>query len=503
MKYNDTSGRFRLLLTLLKDKLFQLLKSFFLKQLKNYKLVLFILFFLSTNAFAVNYQQFHRSHSLTFEKIEDARTATSHVYNDYDLLFHLGYSFVDEPLVAKDAANSQQLYTIIDDMQTIHLGLSWFMKPWLLAGVNTGYSFFNDDSNLGHSGFSDIVLSLKLRLHSTEKSGLAVIPQFFIPTYAGSFTVSNQAPFGVSGSQLTALSDESFGFGLKLVYEYIFKYFQVVGNVGYRYADKAVDYQNGSTPNQIAIDLRNRLTAALGFYIPIQRSWGINLEYLRQWSQPFFENDIDPNELFIGASGALSRHLHAFAGVGVGNLLTTDDGNDFRGSLGIKYNIHFEPHKIPITRVNKKGAVQVLKGVQSQKECEPPVFGESNAVVIRFMHDRAELKSEHAQINQLIQVLSSRRDIVESLILSGHTSKPGSNEYNLNLATRRLNKVAELLSNSEIADLPIQTQVAGETIPLSDDDSALADKINRRVEILVKPKQGVEMCTNEVIGAAL
>ena len=50
-----------------------------------------------------------------------------------------------------------------------------------------------------------------------------------------------------------------------------------------------------------------------------------------------FNNNQEQNELFVGVATGITRNLHAFAGIGLGNAFQDNDGNDYRLSVGIKH----------------------------------------------------------------------------------------------------------------------------------------------------------------------
>lgn len=90
------------------------------------KLFFYILLIFPIKTYAVNILQFTRSNSLTFEMLEDTRLPNSHVYNDYDMIFTLGESWVKSPLVFKNSANSIQIDEVIEEMYSTHLGFGLY-----------------------------------------------------------------------------------------------------------------------------------------------------------------------------------------------------------------------------------------------------------------------------------------------------------------------------------------------------------------------------------------
>ena len=106
-------------------------------------LIFFIFISVSAKSFAVNIQQFQRSNTLTFEMLDDARISNSHVYNDYDLSFVIGGSWVESPLTIKTQDNTKQLGTVIGDMFGIHIGASVYLSKSLQLGATTTLSLIH------------------------------------------------------------------------------------------------------------------------------------------------------------------------------------------------------------------------------------------------------------------------------------------------------------------------------------------------------------------------
>ena len=264
------------------------------------------------SAQALNIQQFTRSNSLTFEMLEDARTRNSHVHNDYDLMLTLGVSFVDTPLVTKNAENSKQLDTIVDDMIGIHWGASFYLKPWMQFSATGSYNRFHNIHDTYSSGFSDIELKAKFRLLSEETYALSIAPTISIPLGGGEseITDSSFVDFGTHN----VLSNDSFGFGGRIIFEYLFSWAQLVTNIGYMVSSEAkLVSPNGTTH----IDMTKQLYTGFGAYFPIIETVGINVEWVRLWSNPLFNQDINPNELYLGASFGIYDRYHGFAGIGL------------------------------------------------------------------------------------------------------------------------------------------------------------------------------------------
>lgn len=287
----------------------------------------------STQLQAFNYQQYSRSFSLVFDKIEDARLDESYVNSQSDFLYNLGASYVDSPLVAKTGNFSTQTKALIQNMTSINLGMASYITPWLMLGANTSYTYFKDNNGVVASGFNDVQLMTKFRVMNERRWAMSVIPFMTIPTAGALYNVKNSGISSLEGQQINVLSDQDFGFGVKFATEFLTRYIQFAANVGYKFNERAVVYyNNGGRAN----DMTQQLSTGFGAYVPLHKSFGLSAEYMRLWSNPLFSSKINPNEFMFAASAGLSESLNGFLGVAVGNLITHDDGNDYRVTVGLK-----------------------------------------------------------------------------------------------------------------------------------------------------------------------
>lgn len=459
--------------------------------------IIVLLSLLPNTLFAINLQQTNRSNSLTFEKLEDSRTKNGHVTNDYDFIFTLGGSYVDSPLIVKDPGNSNQLDEIIPSMTGLHFGLGYYIRPWLMIGGTGTYNWFEDNQGNNHSGFSDPQLRLKLRLINKERWALSVIPFLNINTDQGKFTTSGLSSPRLNGIEMSPISDLGMSFGGKISGEYVFDWAQLVANVGYRESDKAFDVDSGGTTQ---IDYTKTLLTGMGVYVPVSHGWGINGEYLRRWSFPLFNGDQEQNEFFIGAAGALTKSVHAFAGVGFGNLFADNDGNDYRVSAGLKYvgNL-FAPKR------KKLKAIYVPKDIEDvehlavvNSSCRSPyVFGTVNHVVVRFANNVGYIDRENQNLKRIASYIKTRQSDIKAIYIDGHTSVSGSAEYNLKLSKLRALQIKKFLTKEGVSPSKMSPRGFGESRLVNKADlggSTPASAENRRVEFKVELHPSNEYC---------
>ncbi len=71
------------------------------------------------------------------------------------------------------------------------------------------------------------------------------------------------------------------------------------------------------------------------------------------------------------------------------------------------------------------------------------------------------------------------------LLIVGHTDNKGDEEKNQELSEQRANAVSDFLTNLGVAEDRIETQGAGSTEPVADNETAEGREQNRRVEITI------------------
>ncbi len=459
-------------------------------------------------------QQTRRSNSLTFEKLDDARTYNGYVRNDYKWILTLGSSYVDAPLVVKNASNSDQLQELIKYIQGFHLGGGYYFKPWLMVGVETAFNIFKDNNNESYSGFSDPQLKARFRFYNDKRLAFAIAPFVNINLNQGDFDVSNAiATSNMNGVKVSALSDEGLGLGFNFIAEYLFRSVQIVANIGYQNSSHAIDKDSlGNTQ----VDYRSTLLTGAGAYVPINRVWGLNFEFLRQWSFDLFNNDQERNEFFMGAAGALNQRLHAYAGLGLGNFVSSDDGNDFRISAGLKYIGYSDqqPRKplraLIVTQKNRIESTDLHSNETASRSesgsktdlningaCDSRyIFGQTNFAVIRFQNNSSLISEKNEDIKKLAEHLLYFKDDIDKIEIHGHSSSRSEETYNLNLALSRAVNTKKYFQFKGLIKTNIEIKGFGEKELLQSEieSDSESEAPNRRVEIKVTLKESFNGC---------
>lgn len=99
-------------------------------------------------------------------------------------------------------------------------------------------------------------------------------------------------------------------------------------------------------------------------------------------------------------------------------------------------------------------------------------------VLFNVDSDRA-IDSELKKLDSILTQIEN----LQSVSLSGHTDKDGSNEYNIALSKRRVYGVKQYLTDK--INISINEEYFGENKPVSSNNDEFGKKINRRVEVTI------------------
>ncbi|MDX8411434.1 MAG: OmpA family protein [Mariprofundaceae bacterium] len=79
-----------------------------------------------------------------------------------------------------------------------------------------------------------------------------------------------------------------------------------------------------------------------------------------------------------------------------------------------------------------------------------------------------------------------------NMVVVGHTDSTGSAAYNQNLSEMRARSVASYLERQGVNSARVETEGMGESDPRASNDNEAGQQLNRRVEILIVPEEGIE-----------
>ena len=108
--------------------------------------------------------------------------------------------------------------------------------------------------------------------------------------------------------------------------------------------------------------------------------------------------------------------------------------------------------------------------------CGSTVYG------INFDYDSAAIRPESESVlDKLYQGLEG--DLSAEILIIGHTSSEGAEQYNLDLSTRRAQSVVDDLVSRGIAQARLRAGGAGQGNPIASNNDEAGRSLNRRVEI--------------------
>ncbi|WP_051035679.1 OmpA family protein [Photobacterium marinum] len=117
-------------------------------------------------------------------------------------------------------------------------------------------------------------------------------------------------------------------------------------------------------------------------------------------------------------------------------------------------------------------------------------IGDQVIVVLRgdqsFKHDSATVRREtHYVLRRLSTLLKDHPQ--SKIFIAGHTDSVGAKKYNKSLSEKRALSVSQFLISQGVDSERIGTFGFGEMIPITDNDSAVGRRENRRIEVRITP----------------
>ena len=123
---------------------------------------------------------------------------------------------------------------------------------------------------------------------------------------------------------------------------------------------------------------------------------------------------------------------------------------------------------------------------------EAEVFRQKDDVIIRmigmnFDVAKSQIKQEdYAQLTKLQKAMALFKDA--SIVIEGHTDSQGGDDLNLKLSQDRADAVLSYLSaNTTIDKTRFSTKGFGESRPVANNETTAGRKLNRRIDIVIKP----------------
>ena len=415
----------------------------------------------------INVQTFNPSTSDHFVFLEDG--FSSGMPKNATYYFGANYNYMDSPLVALDSSQSNRLFTIIQSVQTLDLffGFKLANSVGLFVGAPVHYlSYANTTSPTFPAGtataFGDVKIEAKIRVTDDDSpTSIAFIPEVHIPT----------------GSTQNFVTDASPYVGIRAALERKFDNFTLIGNLGFGAASNAI-YQDATFAS--GIDFRKRFVMGIGGFLPFTSEWGMNLEFSNVNTVPL-DKTLNPNDAYIGLRYVATENL-IFTGGGSIGKIGGPTGSDYRMVAGVRYTLHETPTPAPtpFPMPTPKPTPVIIDSaphatmVAERIEISTPIHFENNSY--KLLPDSKQILDDVATL-MLRNTTSYKKVLVD-----GHTSGSGTDEYNLKLSFARSRSVKSYLISKGVPKVVLEARGFGKRQPKVPHTSPGADELNRRVE---------------------
>ncbi|MEX2527943.1 MAG: OmpA family protein [Gemmatimonadota bacterium] len=127
---------------------------------------------------------------------------------------------------------------------------------------------------------------------------------------------------------------------------------------------------------------------------------------------------------------------------------------------------------------------RAMLAAQARAEADARSNAAMIAEVVRFAHDASDLSGEaRAILDRKVTILQENPGM--RIVVTGHTSEPGTDAYNLALGLRRADAVKAYLTSRGVAAARMEVATAGRREPVASGGGAAAQAANRRAEFRI------------------
>lgn len=182
-----------------------------------------------------------------------------------------------------------------------------------------------------------------------------------------------------------------------------------------------------------------------------------------------------------------------------GSKIGTVNGSEFRFPLfdNEKYSITveapgFAPSKYMIDPADANENREVVRDIElglpsSAAEVAKSTHTPGKIMLLDnliFQQGRARISAEsHAELDSVVAMLNDNPNMI--IQLEGHTDYLGDPRQNMKLSQERVDAVRDYLVSKGISKRKVKTKAFGGTTPLSTENTDVAHKLNRRVELRI------------------
>ncbi len=426
------------------------------------KLKLLFLILLSSSVFAQSMDAHHFNFSDTLETVgmEDAMGSSSErIKNQNPFLFRASFDYAHDSLSTAQASNNS--LSVIDHMYSVTMGASTVLYSRVLLGITTSLHHVHL-SNAYVSGqfdqtawkLGDLLFHAKFRFSNADsKIHLAFQPFLEIPT----------------GSAQYIVSDDSYRFGGKFLFDTSIQKWKLYAHTGVSYASNATF---------LSLNEKTLLDLGMGAFYSINSTFGFNAEWLQSISLQEMQGGQNPTQINLGVRYDTGG-TKVFLGGGVQGFDFSNGNRPFVLYAGIKQPFgakHIAPTSTP---------TQTTPVLQPKSDPElTQAVDQLQAVVIYFDNNHSKIKPQHHDmLNQVATSMKQYHEKIQYLVLRGYTDPRGEESYNKHLSQLRAQSVKNYLIAHGVDEHSILIDGYGESNLRTMEEKNYAT--NRRVELQI------------------
>lgn len=476
--------------------------------MKIYIVLFLAILFVKSESFAngIRVQNLQTSHNTTFLTLEAAQLNDqpfSPQTTEGRLFGYFDYTWVNDPWIDLDDDGKTRIgsdglggsSSLVKSAQALNLGFGYLLYKNLQIGLEIPVERLTTEDQgaapinvaldgTSTTGLGDSRLFANWNFLNTEYLSMSMIPTLYLPTgfYAVNGYYAKSATCPSCESTSIGASWAAYGAGVKFVLQNVNQYFTTSINFGMDHHPKAFIEGRKNGSNYKKVDFETQYPVAIGFFVPVGNSYGINLEGTTNNISRVHNEYTHPGEALIGLRYWPKPQIATHVTVGTGSLENIG-GNDPRFILGVKLPLYMpapasssvvsevSPVK-PVAVKIENNKIELLQNVEFE-------LGSAKLTV-----------GSQKLLDEVVSVLKNNQDHYKQVRIEGHTDHRGSLALNKKLSSDRALAVKNYLIEKGISKEKLSSQGFGASQPKYNPKTATPAEIdlNRRVEFKLTNK---------------
>jgi outer membrane protein OmpA-like peptidoglycan-associated protein len=457
---------------------------------------------------SIRVQNFQTSQNTQYISLESANLFDQPQSNEKTknrVFGYIDYSWVNDPWIDLDNEGNSRISSpnhpgngsLIKTAEVLNLGISWLASDHLQLGIelpiekltteDQGATAINPSlTGATTSGLGDSRLLAKWNFLSTQVWQFTAIPFLSLGTgfRAANDYRAQSASCPTCDSTSIGASWGGIGYGLKLAIEADY-YVRTTLNVGIEiHPDAKITGQRTNGDIYDKVNLQTMIPMALGFFIPIKNSFGLNIESTFNDIQRKHNEYTHAGEVLMGLRYWPTKNTSMHIAAGTGSLDQLG-GNDPRWIAGLKFPMWMPAAFISKSEIQPEPAVIVA---EAMPEVRKKIL---NLKPIEFDLAKSTLtESGKIILDEVFDALKPIESHISVLKIYGHTDHRGRPVQNQKLSVDRAETVKSYLVSKKLNIKNISAEGFGSTRPKYDPVTASKKQIdlNRRVEFEIIQK---------------